>query len=278
MTTKTNKTHSRDTASQITLVIVLGVAGGIGKSLLSDVLASLFQASGLGVKTVRVETGARRAEFPAADDFIDLDAIGKAEHAVGGASSLFDGAWSHILTAIKNQGIVILDGGANSHHTILSVAGETGLAKLVQARGAATYILVLATPDADTMKQTAALVHDVSERMPEANIIIALNERDRSFAFDDHTLEGRIFATELQPLLKTIPHITIPEAGAKALGAFAASGRTMLDVMAATETELTQWSGLGLLRALSCQAHLAAWWEKVTNQLLRVLPFRGPSA
>src|SRR5664279_1607626 len=84
------------TAPPIAVVAVLGPSTAMGKSTIADVVGSFFRSGAVAVHTVRIETGVRRAEFPAGDTIIDLDSIGDAAHTVGAEASLFDGVWRKI--------------------------------------------------------------------------------------------------------------------------------------------------------------------------------------
>jgi len=110
--------------------------------------------------------------------------------------------------------------------------------------------------------------------MPEAKIVIVMNERAGPFV-GDATREGRTYRDELTPLLERYAHVKMPLAGAKSIAAFASSRRSIPEIMAATDEELRQWSGLPLLAARSCQTHISAFWLAVTSQLEKVLPFRA---
>jgi hypothetical protein len=255
------------------LILSLGVAGGIGKSLNADIAAALCRVAKVPTKMVRLESGARREEFPG-DAFIDLDAFTEAQSMLGGIAAHFDPAWALIEATLKEGGTAIMDGGANSHDKILKLAEETGLSQLVAARGGRVYAMVVVTRDADLIRQSVGLVADLRERMPEAEIVIVMNERAGAFVADA-TREGRAYRDELTPLLERYAHVKMPLAGAKSIAAFASSRRSIPEIMAATDDELRQWSGLPLLGARSCQTHISAFWLDFAAQLQKVLPFRA---
>jgi hypothetical protein len=255
------------------LIFSLGVAGGIGKSLNADIVATLYRIARVPTKMVRLESGARREEFPG-DAFIDLDAFTEVQSMLGGVAAYFDPAWTLIEATLAEGGTAIVDAGANSHDKLLKLAEETGLSQLVAARGGQVYAMVVVTRDPDLIRQSVDLVTDLCERMPEARIIIVMNERAGAFV-NDATREGRSYREELTPLLKRYPHVKMTLAGAKSIAAFASSRRSIPEIMAATDDELRQWSGLPLLSARSCQTHISAFWDNFASQLQKVLPFRA---
>lgn len=250
---------------------IFGAAGGIGKSLDADTVATLYRTVRVPVRLIRMESGVRREEF-ANDAFIDLDEFAGAATQVGGIAALFDPAWALIEQTFADGGIAIIDGGANSHDKFVTLALETGLSQLVAEQGGRTILMVVLTRDAELIRQSVKLVGDLRGFMPEAEIIVVLNERDGSF-LDDATPEGRAYSERLQPLLKPGTYVTMPLAGARAIAAFASCGRSITEIMAATDDELMRYSGLRLLAARSCQTHLSAYFLDFTSRLKQVLPF-----
>jgi len=251
------------------LIIAAGPAGGMGKSLSADLAAAHLMSSGISVSMIRMEAAVRRPEF-VSDAFISVDDVATAETTVGGVSALFEQGWGIIETQIASGGVAILDAGANSHSAILRMASETGLSALVEARGGRTIVLMLVTRDADGIRQAVDLAADFCAQMPEADLILVLNERLGAFVVDQ-TPEGRAYSELLVPLLQKHKHVVMPFVGAKALNAF--SGCSMLQVLSATDDELQAWSGHGLMVARSCQGRMANFFMRVGSQLDRVLPF-----
>ncbi len=251
---------------------IFGVAGGIGKSLDTDVVANLYRKAEKAVEVIRLETEVRRAEFPG-DAFISLEAVTEAQEKAGGASALFDDMFDLTIQTFDKDGIVILDGGANSHRSFVTVATETGLSRLIAGLVGKTILMVLVTRDADLIRQTVRLIADLRACAPEAEIVVVLNERDGAFV-DDATPEGRAYRELLVPLLQRHKNVIMPFAAARSLAAFAGSGRSFSEIFASSDAELMTWSGLRLMAARSCQTHLGAYYHAFTQGLLQVLPFR----
>jgi hypothetical protein len=251
---------------------VFGVAGGIGKSLDTDVVADLYRKAGKPVEVIRLETEVRKAEFPG-DAFVSLEAVTEAQENAGGAAGLCDDAFDLTVQTFAQNGIIILDGGANSHRAFVRVATETGLSQLVADLGGKTILMILVTRDADLIRQTVQLVEDLDACAPDAEIVIVLNERDGAFV-DDATPEGRAYRELLAPLLQRQRHVVMPFAAARALAAFAGCGHSFSEIFAATDPELMAWSGLRRMAARSCQTHLGAFYHAFTERLLQVLSFR----
>ena len=258
-------------APPVAVVAVLGPSTAMGKTTIADVVGSFFRSAAVAVHTVRIETGVRRAEFPAGDTIIDLDCVGDAAHAVGAEASLFDGVWRRIKAATAGGHVVVIDGGAGAQRLLLDVASSTGLSGLVAARGASCWVVVVTTPDPESARQAAALVADVNERMPEANILLAVSYTSPTQRPGVDTPQARAVTAILDPL--HILKVDVPFAGAQALAAFAKSQRSFLEILRADEQQLVRWSGQGELASLAAQAHLAAWWRSVTDQLSQVWRF-----
>jgi len=261
-------------ALPVGIVAVTGASTAMGKSTFADLTASYFQSAKVAVHTMRIETGRRRAEFSERNSFVDLDEAGKAANAVGAEASLLDRYWPKMKAGIDNGQVNVIDCGAGAQNFLIRVAGPTGLAELVAARGARLWVAVMATPDAESARQAAALVGDVAHWMPGAEVLLALNHTSPTHPGLD-TPQARAVAAILDPL--QVRRIEIPFCGAQALAAFADSGRTFHEILRATPEQLMRWSGKGELSALSAQAHLAAWWRAIVDQLAVVWPFAAPN-
>jgi len=261
-------------ALPVGIVAVAGASTAMGKSTFADVTASYFQSAKVAVHTMRIETGRRRAEFSERNSFVDLDEAGKAANAVGAEASLLDRYWPKMKAGIDNGQVNVIDCGAGAQNLLIRVAGPTGLAELVAARGARLWVAVMATPDAESARQAAALVGDVAHWMPGAEVLLALNHTSPTHPGLD-TPQARAVAAILDPL--QVRRFEIPFCGAQALSAFADSGRTFHEILRATPEQLIRWSGKGELSALSAQAHLAAWWRAIVDQLAVVWPFAAPN-
>ena len=214
------------------IVAVAGASTAMGKSTFADVTASYFQAAKVAVHTMRIETGRRRAEFSERNSFVDLDEAGRAANAVGAEASLLDRHWPKIRSGIDSGQVVVIDCGAGAQELLMRVAGPTGLAELVAARGARFWTVVMTTPEPESARQAAALVGDVAHWMPGAEVLLALNHSSPAARPGLDTLQARAVTAILDPLQAR--RIAIPFCGAQALPAFAASGRTFHEILRAT--------------------------------------------
>src|ERR1019366_2051412 len=111
--------------------------------------------------------------------------------------------------------------------------------------------------------------------MPGAEVLLALNHSSPAARPGLDTPQARAVTAILDPLQAR--RIAIPFCGAQALPAFAASGRTFHEILRATPEQLMRWSGRGELSALSAQAHLAAWWRAIVDQVSAVWAFAAPN-
>jgi hypothetical protein len=247
----------------------------MGKSTIADMTASYFQSADIGVHTMRIETGRRRKEFSERNSFIDLDEAGKANNAVGAEASMLDRYWPKMKAGIDTGQIIVIDGGAGAQELLLKVAGTTGLAGLVAARGASFWVVVMTTPDRESARQAAELVADVIRGMPGAEVMLAINYTNPAQQPGLDTPQARAVAAILDPL--QVLRIEIPFCGAQALAAFADGGHTFHEILRASPEQLVRWCGKGELSALSAQAHLAAWWRAIVDQLSVVWPFAAPN-
>jgi hypothetical protein len=253
------------------IVAVIGASTAMGKSTFADLTASYFHSAEVGVHTIRIETGRRRAEFSDRNSFIDLDEAGQAANAVGAEASMLDRHWPKMKAGIDNGQVVVIDCGAGAQELLMKVAGSTGLVGLVAARGARFWVVVMTTPDPESARQAATLVVDVNRWMPEAEVLLAVNYASPAQQPGVDTPPARAVAAILDPL--PVRRLVIPFCKAQALAAFADSRRTFLEILHGNPEQLVRWSGKGELSALSAQAHLAGWWRAIIDQLSAVWPY-----
>lgn len=151
------------------------------------------------------------------------------------------------------------------------MAAVTDLAGQAQAAHRKSIVIIVTTPDQELGRQAAALVRDVTERMPCARILLAVNHVSPTQRAGVDTPQVRAFAAQLQPC-GALPRLVVPFARAQALSAFAGSRRTPLEILRANQTELVQLTGAGKLATLSAHTHFGAWWSAVVDQLDRYFP------
>jgi hypothetical protein len=256
----------------IAVVIVAGANTGLGKTTIANGIAAFFEAAGVPVRIARIETKARQREFASTDRFIDLDRAGEATHLVGAEAALLDEVWLDIMGAITHGEVVVIDCGAGAHRLVLAAAAATGLDRLIVAKDARCSLVVVTTPDAESARQALELIADSRVRMAAADVILAVNQTNPGQPPGADTPQARAFAKAISRL-SGVRRLEIPYARAQALAAFAESGRSILTILRATDQQLTRWSGRGELASLAAQAHLAAWFRAVSDQLIRVWPF-----
>lgn len=252
-------------------VAVCGALTAMGKTTLANMVGSFFEAARVRVDYVRIETGRRRAQFHPRDGFVDLDACEDAANQVGGKATLFEDAWRRLGLAMRQGQAVVFDCGAGGQDLFLDVAGTTGLAGLMDRRGSMLWNIVMTAPDGESARQAARLVGEIRDRMPESRILLANNHLGPGQRPGLDTPQARSADEVLAPL--ALPRIEIPFCGAQALELLSASGRSILEVMAAEPEQLVKWTKLAELSSLSAQAHLAAWWGAVADQLSRLWGF-----
>lgn len=258
-------------ASDIAVAVVLGSAGGMGKSTIANALASFFEAAEIAVQTIRVETGVRRDEFPPQDIVIDLDGASEAAIGFGGEAAIFEPAWPACERALAGRGVALFDAGANAQRAFLDMAALTGLSERVVAASRESVVIIVATPDAEAGRQALALLRDAAERMPQARILLAINYSSANERPGVDTPQARAFNAQIQSC-RAVSKLIVPFARAQALTAFAAGHMSMLHVLRASEAELMQLTGGGRLATAAAQAHFGAWWAAVTRQLEQLFP------
>lgn len=258
-------------AKPVAAVAILGTSTAMGKTTLSDLVASFFQAAGVPTHVVRIESARRRSEFSERNSLIDLDAIEDAASEFGGRATLFEETYRRITLAIDRSGVLVMDCGAGGQNFLLEVAGGMGLAGLMAARGACLTIIVMVTPDGESARQAALLIEEIRQRLPEAQVLLAMNYANPSQRPGLDTAQTRSAKSTIKPL--GVPVIEITFCRGQALDVFAGTKRSFVDIIRAQPKDLVKWTGKGEASNLMAQAYLAGWWRAIVDQLAAVWQF-----
>jgi hypothetical protein len=269
---QTKRHGTSDLADRLKLpvgaILVMGINTGSGKSSLSRLMGAFFASAKVPVRTLRIETGERRAEFPDTDLFIDVNRTAEAANTSGDPAALLDEVWEPMSETIGAQGVVVIDCGAGAQNFLLLAAATAGLADLIAKHGAGCAIIVVTTPEAECGRQAARLVSDARESMPDAQILLAVTHVNAAQQSRVGSPGQQAFI-KLIASLKGVTRIDVPFCRGQALDTFSSSSILEIVNMRSDE-ELMRRSGKGVLSSRAAQTHLFAWYSGVTNQLQRV--------
>lgn len=249
------------------VVAILGINTAMGKSTLGAGTAAFFESASVPVQMLRIETGERRREFPAGDLFIDTNRAGEAAHLVGGAAGLLDEAWPSMSATITKGGVVVIDCGAGAQAFLLQAASAAGLDDLIAAHGARCSLIVVTTPNPECGRQATQLISDARAQMPGVQIVLAVNHVSAAQQSGADAPSQRAF-TKAVAGLKGIAQLSVPFARGQALDSF--GDATIMQILRARDEQLVQWSGKGVLASRAAQAHLAAWYRVLSDQLAEI--------
>lgn len=262
-------------ADQPTVIYALGPKGGIGKSTIGRLTMDGCIAAGRPVQIVQIDRAptlpALYAELattiiaPTAED-LRADPLASVR--------VFEPLEKKIEEIIKNNGALVIDVGAG-HNTIalLHFIGRTRFDQYLADKGVKSVALAVTTADNSAMLQTAAMIDDLSQVHPSAEIVPVLNNYGGTFRFTPMSPANKTFSERIKPALKGRRHLQLPAVAEGAWPLFEAAGMTFTETVLATDEDLMKRLGLSRAMAVAVQADVSDFLAHVWPRLGAVVGF-----
>lgn len=260
-----------------TLIVVLCGKGGVGKSLLSQVIAELHALNDLPIDIIQVDDQQRLAKVMGREiHSVDLRLLRHARKDPNVLVTAFDGLYARIERAAAAAGTVLVDVGATQQHALLDYADLIELDEELQTMGVRTIVLIPTVSETESIRQAAKQVRRVQTSLASAERVLVLNERDgRHAALRLGTAAGDLYRDELRPLLEENGAITMPLIEAGSWQIFEQHNCQFLDVIGQEISATMIKTGLSRPAAKLARGDVAAWFSKMEEALSPVLGLRG---
>lgn len=259
------------------LIFVLSGKGGVGKTLLSLLIADLFDLNGIPLDIVQIDDQQKLAmALGRAVVSIDITLLRKARK----DPSFLTGAFTPLYTAIEampaNGRSLLVDIGATQQHILLDYATLIELDADLREFGIQAFGLVPVVADPESIEQAARQIEALRRVFPSASPRLVLNERDGRFSQISSTSEAaRLFRDRLQLLLGGIHQITMPKIEAGSWGYFERQHCRLIDVVGFDIATAMAMSGLPRPEAKIARGDIAAWFQIMEAEISAILPQLG---
>src|SRR5690606_10019225 len=140
-------------------------------------------------------------------------------------------------------------------------------------KGVKVVALAVTTADNSSMLQTAAMIDDLVQVHPSAEIVPVLNAYGGSFRFTAMSPANKTFSERIKPALKGRRHRQLPAVAEGAWPLFESTGMTFTDAVLATDEELMERLGLSRAMAVAVQADVSDFLAHVWPRLGAIVGF-----
>ncbi|MGQ3048282.1 MAG: nucleotide-binding protein [Niveispirillum sp.] len=260
-------------------MMVLSGKGGVGKTLLSLLLADLFDLNGIPLDIVQVDDQ-RRLELSLGRDVtsIDIALLRKARKNPNILTTAFAPLYRQIEAMPISGRSLLIDIGATQQHLLLDYAELTELNEDFIEFSISLQVFIPVVTDPESIDQAIRQIKLVERVLPSAKLCVVLNERDGRFSeLARGSVAGNIFHRQLQPLQTSIPFITMPRIDAGSWAHFERQHCRLIDVVGYDIPTAMAASGLSRPEAKLARGDVAAWFQVMENAMASLLLLAGDS-
>jgi hypothetical protein len=256
------------------LMIVVSGKGGVGKTLLSLVIADLFTLAGLPLDVVQFDDQQRLAKALGCYVLsLDLAVLKRARKDPSALTKVFAPLFALIEAMRRTGRSVLVDVGATQQHALFDYAVLTELAADLDEFGIAGRVLVPTVIDPESLRQASHQLRRAADVFPALDRVVVLNERDGQFdALPRESAAGELYASEIAPLFGQIAAIRMPRIEANSWGFFERQNARLIDVIGWDVPTTMAMSGLPRPEAKLARGDVAAFFATIETELARVLP------
>lgn len=261
------------------LLLVLSGKGGVGKTLLSLLVADLLDLNSIPLDVVQIDDQHRLASSLGRDVVtVDIALLKKARKdpntLIGAFAPLYN-----LIAAIPVSGrSLLVDIGATQQHLLLDYAALTELDEDLREYRMSGLAFVPVVADPESIDQAARQIQALGRVLPSLKVCLIFNERDGRFAdLSPGSVAAELYRRQLEPLLTTTPHFTMPRIEGGSWAFFERQHCRLIDVVSYDVPTAMAVSGLTRPEAKLARGDVAAWMQIMEQAVAAVLPLAEES-
>ncbi|WP_332715743.1 hypothetical protein [Pelagibacterium sp. WS-203] len=258
-----------------TVAYCLGPKGGIGKSTVGRLAIDGCLAAGRNVSIVQIDRAPTLpALYPELTTTIAAPSAEDLRADLLASVRVFEPLEHKIEEIVASNGVLVVDVGAG-HNTsaLLHFVARARFDRHLADKGVKVVALAVTTADNSAMTQTAAMIDDLIQVHPAAEIVPVLNAYGGNFRFTTTSPAHKTFAERIQPAMKGRRHLQLPAVAEGAWPLFESAGMTFIDAVMATDEELMTRLGLSRAMAVAVQADVSDFLGYVWPRLGQIVGF-----
>lgn len=260
---------------QPTVVYSLGPKGGIGKSTVGRLTTDGCIAAGRPVLIAQVD---RAPTLPALYSELTTTVVAPSAEDLRAdplaSVRVFEPLEAMIEEIVKSNGVLVIDVGVG-HNTnaLLHFISRSRFDRHLAEKGVKVVALAVTTADNSAMLQTAAMIDDLMQVHPSAEIVPVLNAYGGSFRFTATSPANKTFSERIKPALKGRRHLQLPAVAEGAWPLFESAGMTFTEAVLATDEQLMERLSLSRAMAVAVQADVSDFLAHVWPRLGAIVGF-----
>lgn len=248
------------------LLIIVGGKGGIGKSLLATLLATIFGTFGNPPLLVQADMQKRLEELFPETITIDINALENIDDDQLALVRAFSPIPASMRICAANRRDQIVDVAATWHKPIIRYCAEIDLARQVAELGGKLVILCPTTADSDSLALTIETVQMVERLVSAAEIVFVRNNYPARVAFNVPELVKLFGKSELKRILEAHHHMTIPAINPSIWGKFERAGLNPAEVIDAEAASLMSIADADVDTVHVMQGRVERWLNEFQAQ------------
>lgn len=256
------------------LAIVAGDKGGVGKSLLSLVLADTAFLHDVPLRVLQIDVQARLSRALGTEvTTIRID-LKEARRDAAAAARRYTPIYAAVESMRTTGTSVLIDVGANEASGLAQWLGLVELAEDLDAWESPVVVLVPFVAEGEAIRQAGRTARMFMARLPSATIVLVENERDgRMSTLHPASDAMAAFRSDLRPLQKVAATIRMPLIEAGSWRPFEAAGSRLVGVAGMSAEEVMTLTGLARAEAKIVRGDVAAWFAGVSADLCEIIQF-----
>ena len=261
------------------VILVLSGKGGVGKTLLSLLIADLCDLNNISLDVVQIDDQSRLAKSLGRDVVsIDIALLKKARKNPNILTAAFAPLYDFIATMPVSGRSLLVDIGATQQHLLLDYAALTELDDDLREYGMSGLAFVPVVADPESIDQAARQIQALGRVLPSLKVCLIFNERDGRFAdLAPGSVAGELYLRQLEPLLTTTPHITMPRIEGGSWAFFERQHCHLIEVVSYDVPTTMAVSGLTRPEAKLARGDVASWMQVMEQAVAAVLPLAKAS-
>jgi hypothetical protein len=206
------KQESRNTEAKKAIFASFGLKSNGGKSTAIRLTADYLTEMGRAWSGISVDRSERLPDrYPQKFTSVKFPTDTEGRLDPYGRTRSFSALDEEIERLASDGGTLLLDIGSGEYPgAFLDHASRTKLGGLFKRSGIAFSAFVVTTNDAIMMADVPRVAAAILNVLPDARIIIALNQKTGSFSFSEGSAAYKVWVRDIQPLLAKCPALVIP--------------------------------------------------------------------
>lgn len=257
------------------IIVIASGKGGIGKSLLSLVIADLFKLNDRLLQLYQLDDQQRLEKAIGQDvTSLDIQTLLLSRSDPTAITKVFDPLYKGIENLTETINTILVDVGATQVGNLIDYAGLIDLQEDLELFGLNGVVFIPAVAEPESIRQACRAIDQFQTTLPALTPVFVENLRDGSLdQLSTASQAGELYNNDLKPRISNIPHITMPLIEAGSWRVFEQNHCRLMDVGSMDIAAIMNLTGLSRPEAKLARGDVLAFFAQMEEQLSSILPF-----